>query len=453
MPITLTVTEGPHIGRRFSFTGHDAFLVGRSRHAHFRLPRHDMYFSRIHFLVEVNPPRCGLIDMGSTNGTFVNGRQVKQGETVELTDGDRISGGDTVIQVSISLIEAPPAAPFSPVPQKLLPPPAPLPFHPGQHCPGCGQAPPLVEGLCPRCVEQARSQPQPIAGYRILREVGRGNMGVVYLAVQQASGARVALKTITPPVAATPEQASRFLREAEILCRLRHPSIIAFHDMGESNGLLYFAMEYVPGVDAERLLQRRGPLPIAPAVALICQLLDALDHAHGQGFVHRDVKPSNLLILEPTGQPRLRLADFGLARVYAASAMSGLTLAGDMGGTVAFMPPEQITHFRDARPAADLYSTAATLYNLLTGQYVHDFPRSTHAQLELILHGEPVPIRDRRRDVPAGLAAVIHRALAKNASGRFPSARAMRAALLPFASRTAEPLVPSPGQTGEPAES
>src|SRR5262245_37970153 len=162
-------------------------------------------------------------------------------------------------------------------------------------------------------------------------------------------------------------------------------------------------MEYVPGVDAQKLVKQRGPLPVRTAVKLIGQALLALEYAHAKGFVHRDLKPANLLV---TGDPRRRvvkLADFGLARVYQASQLSGLTLSGDMGGTVAFLPPEQITSYRDAQPAADQYAAAATLYYLLTAELLYDFKASKLPALAVILQEEPVPIRKRRPDLPAEL--------------------------------------------------
>jgi serine/threonine-protein kinase len=192
-------------------------------------------------------------------------------------------------------------------------------------------------------------------------------------------------------------------------------------------------MEYVPGVDAHHLLHDRGPLEVGRGVRLICQLLQGLDYAHHQGFVHRDVKPANLLIADPGGRERAKLADFGLARVYQESRLSGLTLTGEWAGTVAYLPPEQITHFREVQPSADQYSAAATLYTLLTDQFVYDFPPQPDRRLVMILNDEPVPIQSRRRDVPKALAKVLHRALAREASKRFPDVAALHKALLPFA--------------------
>jgi serine/threonine-protein kinase len=222
-----------------------------------------------------------------------------------------------------------------------------------------------------------------------------------------------------------------FLREAEVLRQLDHPHVVRFFEMGEAGGVLFFAMEYVPGTNAAKLLKEKGPLPAKTAVRLVCQALAGLDHAHRQRFVHRDVKPANLLIGGAAGKREVKLADFGLARVYQASQLSGLTATGEVRGTPAYMPPEQILSFREAKPPADVYSTAATLYHLVTGKYVHDFGSGVPA-FKLILDHDPVPVRDRGADVPAGLAAVIHRGLDRDPARRWPTAAAFRAALVPF---------------------
>jgi serine/threonine-protein kinase len=260
-------------------------------------------------------------------------------------------------------------------------------------------------------------------------------MGVVYLAQPEGGGPPIALKTILPAVRPPRLALARFLREAEVLMQLRHPHIVSFRDLGHADNRLYFAMDFVEGRDAAALVKEEGPLEVARAVRLACQLLGALEYAHGRGFVHRDIKPGNLLVA-PAGGPAgeaVQLADFGLARAYQASQLSGLTLTGAPGGTPAFMPPEQVTNFRGAQPAADLYSTAATLYFLLTGLLVYDEAGSTLDLYLKILKEDPVPVRSRRPDLPEGLAAVVHQALARNPQARFADAAAFRTALTPFA--------------------
>jgi serine/threonine-protein kinase len=277
-----------------------------------------------------------------------------------------------------------------------------------------------------------RGQTQTIAGYQLVRELGRGAMGIVYLALRQADGYPVALKTVVPAAAGSPGQIDRFLREADILRKLDHPNIVCFRDMGRDGDTIYFAMDYIRGTDAAKVLRRERRLEVGRAVNLVSQLLDGLAYAHDRRFVHRDIKPSNMLVTDGGGRELVKLADFGLARVYQASQLSGMTMTGDIGGTVAFMPPEQITEYREAKPASDQYAAAATLYNLLTGAYVYDLPKEFQKQLLLILNNDPVPITKRRRDLPSGLVQVIHKALGREPEDRFADVTEMKAALAPF---------------------
>ena len=196
--------------------------------------------------------------------------------------------------------------------------------------------------------------------------------------------------------------------------------------------MIHLVMELVDGPTAEQVVTDTGPMAVGPAVRLACLLLGGLAHAHARGFVHRDVKPGNLLIGGPKGRRTAKLADFGLARVFEASRLSGLTMQGEVGGTPAFMAPEQITHYREVKPAADQYAAAATLYYLLTGAYPIDLPKDPARRLAAVVAGTPVPIRDRRPDLPDGLARAVHRALSKDPADRFPDAAALAAALHPF---------------------
>jgi serine/threonine-protein kinase len=247
-------------------------------------------------------------------------------------------------------------------------------------------------------------------------------------------GQEVAIKTIRTEVAPSEREVKRFLRETEILARLWHPNIVRFYEAQLHGDRLYFVMEYVAGTDSQRLLKGRGPLPVGLAVGLVCQALYGLHYAHDQGFVHRDIKPANLLVSETKGRVACKLADFGLARAYQDSAFSGITMLGDLGGTPAYMPPEQITDYRGVGTAADQYSAAATLYRLLTGQYAFEFGKdSSQKRLMKVIFEDPIPIQARRPDLPAPLARAIHRALAKQPEERFDDMAGFHSALMPFA--------------------
>jgi serine/threonine-protein kinase len=414
--VTLTVTEGPDRGKVFVCAGQGAFLVGRGSAAQLRLA--DAHVSRSQFLIELGPARCLLTELAGRNRTQLRNRPVAADSTVELHDGDVVRAGRTVLHVALA---HPAPGPASEEETLALP----------------GDDLPKTEPPDTQAYSGLTFPPPPvspwIAGYRIERELGRGGMGVVYLALREADGARVALKTIVPAIKLAPAQVQRFIREANILRQLDHPHIVGFYEAGECDGVLFLAMNYVQGTDAARMLREQGPLPVKTAVRMTCHLLSALDYAHGKGMVHRDVKPANMLI-EEVGKRTVKLADFGLARVYQESRLSGLTMEGDVGGTIAFMAPEQITGFRQVKPAADQYSAAATLYNLLTGQMLFDFGGSHTANLDKVLREPPVPILERRGDLPGRLAALVHQALAKEPDQRFPDVQTFRAALKPFAS-------------------
>jgi serine/threonine-protein kinase len=257
-------------------------------------------------------------------------------------------------------------------------------------------------------------------------------MGIVYLGKRGTDGLEVAIKTILPTQADNAEITSRFLREAETLGKFDHANIVKFHEAGTVKGLLYFVMEHVTGTDVAKVLLERPRVEIRTAIRLAIQVLDALAHAHSKGMVHRDIKPANVLLADlPDGKRQVKLADFGLARVYRASQLSGLSQLGDLGGTPAYMPPEQITKYREVTPAADQYSTAAMLYHMLTGKWIFDLPPMPSGLLT-ILSKDPVPFVSRRPDLPAALGDVIHKALAKKPEERYPDVVAFRQALIAF---------------------
>lgn len=395
MRVVLTVTDGPNAGKTFAFDQRDNFIVGRGKGVHFQPDKEDRYFSRFHFLIEINPPLCRLTDLNSRNGTRING---EKRTSCELKDGDLIRAGRTELSVRIERETAEQTTDW-----------------------GSG-AFGLDDDVIP-----------VFPGYQIVQELGRGGMGVVYLATREADGVEVALKSITPQGAVTRRNVDRFLREASILMRLDHPNVVRFRDLGTAGGKLFFTMDYVPGTDAQRLLQERGKWSVRSAARTMLEVLNGLSYAHEQGFVHRDIKPANILLGKGEKGYSIKLADFGLARIYQASQISGLSNEGEFGGTLRYMPPEQMTDYRNVTPASDQFSAAATLYHLLTGNYIHDLDANGRLPVVRVLEGEAVPIRNRRFELPEELAQVIHRALAREPAERFDNVVDFADALRPFA--------------------
>jgi serine/threonine-protein kinase len=442
MALTLRVLTGAAAGRCHQLTAPGTVLVGRSSRCGLMLPSGeagDLRVSHAHALVEYNPPVCRVYDVASRNGTRVNGAVVASGE---LRGGDVLTIGATRIQVELTPAEQETVEYPQPEVDDVF---AAATVHPGQPsrspsrsprrkvCSACRRAPPPGRAvLCEGCEAAAGRLDQPIPGYRLVREVGRGGMGVVYQAVRAADGKRVAVKTILTPHAVHPSQLAKFLRETAILRQLRHPNVVRYRDGGVIGDGAYLALDYVHGLDLRKVLKRWGQMSVPNAVRAVRHALAGLAHAHARRFVHRDLKPSNLLLEVRRGRQTVKLTDFGLARAYHASQLSGLTLAGEVGGTPAFLPPEQILNFRGAEPTADQYSMAASLYTLLTDSYPYNMSGAAPAVLARILDEDPVPLLDRRADLPLPLARVVHRAMERSPADRFRSVDEFAAALEPF---------------------
>ena len=204
-----------------------------------------------------------------------------------------------------------------------------------------------------------------VAGYRIEALIGRGGMGAVYRAEEAGLGRKVALKVIAPELAQDERFRERFLRESRIAASLDHPHVVPIYQAGEEDGVLFLAMRYVEGSDLAKLVAENGALEPKRAVELLSQVAEALDAAHEKGLVHRDVKPSNVLIAEAAGREHCYLGDFGLTK--RTGSLSGVSVAGEIVGTLEYVAPEQITGDPlDER--ADVYSLGCVLYECLTGQ-------------------------------------------------------------------------------------
>jgi hypothetical protein len=483
--VELEIVEGPMKGQKFAFEEHDTFLFGRMPDCHACLPN-DAMVSRNHFIIEVNPPDARIRDLGSLNGTHVNG--VKYGgremdETpeegarrkypeVDLKDGDRITIGSTVCSVRVLLpalccqcdreitdeerenckwiggtficpaCKSAPQAKVTPVEPVL--------------CQKCGNDVSEEAGrarrgdyICKSCQKQAQIDPgkiileilrkagklpdagklPEIKGYRIEKMLAAGGFGAVYLARSEKDGRPVAVKVMLARVAVDEPSRKRFLREINEMKKLHHENIVTLVDSGSAGGAFYAIMDFCEGGSVDQLMmRRRGKLSLSEARPIMVQSMEGLDFVHKNQVVHRDLKPGNILLAGREGDWTAKIGDLGFAKNFQKAGLSGPTITGEAAGTPQFMPREQVTNFKYVKPVSDVWSMAATFYCMLTGQFPRNFPRGKD-RMEIVLRGGTVPIRDRDPGIPKGLAKVIDRALDDSIKKRYQTAGEFKKAL------------------------
>lgn len=483
--VTLKVEDGPMQGRKFLFDEHDTFLFGRTSDCDVRLPD-DPMVSRHHFIMEANPPDARIRDLGSLNGTYVNNFKYGSRETgetpeegsqrkypeVDLKNGDRISVGKTIFKVHIEV----PAVcyecdtPISKEDQdrcawiggtficavcksKLIASAQPAKKPEPPKCQQCGRDVLKEIGrgrhgdyICNKCRQQVEADPgemiarllgragtydqtPEIRGYEIKKKLGMGGCGAVYMAHRKKDGKQVAIKVMLSRVAVSRSAREKFMKEIDLLRNLKHKNIVPLLDQGSTGGAFYFIMEYCDGGSVQDLLERqRDFIPISGAGQIIIDALKGLEYTHNKKIVHRDIKPGNIL-LSGTGSSQIaKIADLGLAKNFQQAGLSGMTVTGGYAGTPGFMPREQITDFKYVKPVSDLWSMAATIYKMITGEVPYKFLRGEDP-ISVILRGEIVPIRERNSSIPKQLADVIDRTLSTNVDDRYKTAKEMRQAL------------------------
>jgi serine/threonine protein kinase/formylglycine-generating enzyme required for sulfatase activity len=284
--------------------------------------------------------------------------------------------------------------------------------------------PPPADTLPPELVDHA--------DWEIIRELGRGGMGVVYLAQNRLMGRMEVLKVVGRHLIERPGVFERFRREIQSAARLQHTNIVTAYTAVRLGSSLVFAMEYVDGLDLARIIKTRGPLPIAHAAYFTHQVALGLQHAHERGMVHRDIKPANLILARDGKKSIVKVLDFGLAKVTSeGESDSNLTREGQMVGTPDYIAPEQIRDAKSADIRADIYSLGCTLYYLLTGSPPF---RREHLFDVYKAHESTVatPLNLARPEVPVELAAVAARMMAKEPARRFQTPAQVAQALVPF---------------------
>lgn len=460
--------------------------------AHLRLDPGDRTVSRLHCMLEVRPPNGVLLrDLGSKHGTQLRRHGSDTWNAVRGTrqvhDGDRIRVGATVLVLALTPTPAPePAVLCIRCQEPIVTPTRGATFVmqasdylcprcraeesaavagvvSGVECDGCcadvtslassdGRADELrdvVTYLCPACAERGRElMRQQVGPFLLLSQVGAGAMGVVYQVWDTRSGRVLALKQVLRPLHLPPATLARFLREIALLQQLRHPGITRFVEAGQDDHVPYFVSEFVPDGNLAPFVspQGRPVLPIPAAVRLVSLALAGVAHAHAAGIVHRDLKPENILLSRGETAIVPKVADFGLSRSYQRHGGT-VTVPGEFAGTLHYLPPEQVQNFARCGPPADVYAMGSCLYYLLTGRHPLHLPESWELEghehtvrgeyrgltdeevLRRVLHDERIPVRERRPDVPASLAAVVDRAVARDADRRPVSADQMRTLL------------------------
>jgi len=270
------------------------------------------------------------------------------------------------------------------------------------------------------------------ADYEIKRELGRGGMGVVYLAHNRLMGRDEVLKVVSSHVLNREGVLDRFLREIRSAAKLHHANIVTAYSALRPGGSLVLSMEYVEGYDLSQLVKAKGPLSVAQACIFVHQAALGLQHAHERGMVHRDIKPSNLMLAREGDKPVIKVLDFGLAKFTSEGlAESGLTHEGQMLGTPDYIAPEQIRDARSADIRADIYSLGCTLYHLLSGRPpFHGDSLWDLYQAHFSMDASPLNLL--RPEVPVELAALVAKMMAKEPERRFQTPGEVAKALVPF---------------------
>ncbi len=387
-----------------------------------RLPKSGIFLnrpgiSRQHCRLEVTEEGCFVEDLGSSNGTFLNEERLEPNARSALQPGDLLRLADTrfrfvgpepthddpanpTLQIGteaerqLAVAEEPAAAsdstPIAPAP-------------PGERDPLLGRQ---------------------LGDFKLTAFMSQGGMGRVYRARQESTGRDCVVKTVVPELMDSEKTVDRFLREIELGARIAHPNIIEFIDSGREGNTLFLAMEYFAGRDLGALY-RRTPAPVKLALGIGRQLASALAAAHDRGIIHRDLKPENVL---QNSRAEIKLLDFGIAKACQDEDCAGLTMSGMVVGTPQYMAPEQLSDSRGVGPSADIFALGAVIYFCLTSHPPHA-GKNLGEIFRAMKKGDIPSIRKLRPEVPASLAATVTKALSKDPTKRFPSAKAFKLAL------------------------
>jgi pSer/pThr/pTyr-binding forkhead associated (FHA) protein len=435
--VVLSVTQGSLVGKEFIFNSPTNCVIGRAKDCNIQLPndKNHAQISRYHCLLKINFPNICIQDIGSTNGTYVNGKLIGKKPNLnhsttsktsnlpeyDLHDGHEITLGDTVFKVNIQ--KQTPASISSNIPKACK-------INPQQATKQINNRKfwNFLQGFFKRA-QAGDPNLAAIKGYTLVKELGRGGFGQVYLAFNQQKGEFVALKVMLPQKSSQPKMLDLFRREARSMKLLNHPNLVKLKDYCFANGLFFFTMEYCSEGTLKELMESRGKsLEIDRAIKIVCQILDGLHYTHQKGLVHRDIKPANIFFDNRLqGETIVKLGDYGLAKAFEFAGLTGHTVTGTIAGSPAFIPRQLVIDFKYAKPEVDVWMAAATLYYMLTFCFPRDF---TFVDPFLsVLNSQPIPIRLRDSSIPQSLAKIIDLALEDRGDLYFKDALSFKQAL------------------------
>ncbi|MHC4779625.1 MAG: protein kinase domain-containing protein [Planctomycetota bacterium] len=359
-----TISAGPDVGLSFFLSPGERKKIGRAQDADVVLL--DPSISRYHAECRCEAESVWVKDLGSSFGVFVREEKV---EDEPLKNGDWIVMGDTVITVKIT--------------------------EPGRF--------------------------PNLPGYKVIEKIGSGGMGTIFRVQESSTGNEVALKILTISAGADPEKRALFEREARTIGKLRHPNVVAIHDVCFSEEMNYIEMEYVEGQDVLAMIRREGKLPARKVAVIAVQVAAVLATAAKKGIVHRDIKPANIIV---TGKGKVKLCDFGLAKDLEDAGLQFLTKGGVARGTLDYMAPEQFTDPSRVGPRSDQYALGATAYHMLTGRprLGGAGSRTMNEYMMQITNEDPEPPSKFVEDLPPKLEETVVRMLARDPDDRFSRA-------------------------------
>ena len=483
--------------RRLSFDAPGGYVLGRSPDCDLRLPDLEPFanVSRRHCRIELDPPRVRVRDLGSLNGTYVNGDQITatkdaeksraESEWVALNDRDRVILGRMGFEILTAeapvcricqadltgetdgrdqkakgplicaecgrnISEAAGAEVFPELagrPQcfscnRILPDPGGK-VHQSRLCGDCRRNPEKLVDALTRMADSGLSDLAPLKGLQREKKLGQGATGAVFLLKSALNNERSALKLLLPQFAASEWVRESFLREIRNSAGLNHPNVVRTHGAGRYDDAVFYTMEFCDGGSLLDLLldSDEGRLDVEEVLPLVMQALDGLEYIHnaplpeaetakepGRGLVHRDLKPANIFLHQGDGERTAKIADVGVGKAYGLAGLSGLTRTGTVAGSPSTMPRQQAINFKYVQPEVDVWAMAATMYIMLTGRYPREFKESEDPFVT-VLTTQPIPIRQRRPELPEALAWTIDDALVDDPEIKHKTAASLKKAL------------------------